>query len=134
MPVTSPVADPTVALAGAELLHVPPPKELVNNVIPFSHTAGDPLTAGGKGLIVTTAVAGMQVGTVYEIRAVPADIPVTRPVAEPTVTVASKEDHTPPGTASVSVMFAAGQIAPPVTGAGGVFTVMVIVAAQPANT
>ena len=54
-PVTTPVVDPTLAIPGALLLHVPPPASL-NVVVKPEQTVKLPNIAVGNGLTVTSAV------------------------------------------------------------------------------
>jgi len=54
-PVTTPVADPTIAIVVLLLLHVPPPASLSVVVAP-EHTVSVPSIAVGKGSMVSTAV------------------------------------------------------------------------------
>jgi len=90
-PVTTPVVASTVATPGVVLLQVPPllPLELKLMVEP-AHTAEAPLMvpASGSELTVTTIPAVDEpqlLVTLYVIIVVPADIPVTSPVAALTV-------------------------------------------------
>ena len=56
------------------------------------------------GLVVIAIVATQPVGKVYEIVAMPADTPLTKPVDEPTVaTDISLLLHTPPGVVLLNV-------------------------------
>jgi hypothetical protein len=55
-PVTTPVADPTVALA-LLLLHVPPVVLLARVVVCPTHTLAEPVLAGRAASTVTTVVA-----------------------------------------------------------------------------
>ena len=55
-PVTTPVVEPTVAIPGVPLLHVPLP-ELVNVRVKPTHTLAVPLIAPGFEFTVTTVVA-----------------------------------------------------------------------------
>lgn len=54
-PVTTPVVATIDAVAGALLLHVPPPKSL-NVVMPPVHTVAVPSIADGNGLTVNGTV------------------------------------------------------------------------------
>src|SRR5580704_16052956 len=55
-PVTIPVAEPTVAIAGLLLTHVPPPAS-VSVIVAAGHTCSVPLIAVGNGFTVTVIVA-----------------------------------------------------------------------------
>jgi hypothetical protein len=57
IPVTIPVAEPTVPIAVALLLHVPPHVVQLSVVLPPTHTAARPVTGAGNGLTVSVAVA-----------------------------------------------------------------------------
>jgi hypothetical protein len=61
-PVTIPLAEPTVAIAGLLLLHVPPVTESVKAIVLPAHTeqpvVGQPI-AVGTGFIVTVALPVM---------------------------------------------------------------------------
>jgi hypothetical protein len=94
--VYTPVAASIVPTAAVELLHVPVndgDKEKVV-VVPV-HTEVLPRMAPGLSLTVTTRVAE-QPATVYEIVAVPAVAPVTRPAAFTLATAGLEELHIPP--------------------------------------
>jgi hypothetical protein len=56
IPVTTPVAETTVATEVLLLLHVPPVDVLVNAIVKPSHTVDEPDMAAGSGLTVITAV------------------------------------------------------------------------------
>jgi hypothetical protein len=81
MPVTTPLVL-TVAIPAAPVLQVPPLAKLLNEVVLPAQIVAVPVIvpASGSGLTVTicvaTAVPQLFV-TVYDIVAVPADIPVT---------------------------------------------------------
>jgi hypothetical protein len=88
VPADTPVTTPlvlTVAIPEAPVLHVPPLTELLNVVVLPAQTVAMPVIApaSGSGLTVTicvvTAVPQLFV-TVYDIIAVPADMPVTTPL------------------------------------------------------
>ena len=108
LPALTPVTVPvllTVATAVLPLVHVPPPVALLKVVVAPSHTEldnGD--IAAGVIVTVTSLVTEQPAPFVYDIRAVPADTPVTRPVPLPTVaTVVLLLVHAPPGLASERV-------------------------------
>ena len=56
-PVTTPVPASTVALAGALLLHAPPPGDEVSVVVVPTHADSVPPIAPGADVTVTTRVA-----------------------------------------------------------------------------
>ena len=56
IPVTMPVALPTVAIAGLLLLHVPPVTVLLSVAVVPGHTLLFPVIVAGAGLTVTTMV------------------------------------------------------------------------------
>ncbi len=86
-PVTTPEADPTTAIAGLLLLHVPPVGEELNVVEVPSQMANVPVMALGAVFTVTTLVAKQPPASVYVIVAVPAVPPVTTPEVEFTLAV-----------------------------------------------
>ena len=91
MPVTIPVAEPTVATAGLLLLHVPPGVASVKaNVEPMHTTQPDvgQEMGAGNGLTVIVVVTEQPEERVYVIVSIPGDIPITMPDAEPTVAIA----------------------------------------------
>ena len=49
-PVTTPVVDPTLAIAGVLLVHVPPLVVLLNVIVEPVHTLLAPVMAAGEGL------------------------------------------------------------------------------------
>jgi hypothetical protein len=101
VPTDTPVTTPevlTVATDVAELLHVPPkPPETDNVEVEPAHIELTPVIVPGLELTVTIIIVEQPVGKVYVIAVVPIDVPVTIPVANPTVAIAGFEDtHTPP--------------------------------------
>src|SRR3954468_20312933 len=88
VPVTTPVADPTVAIAVLLLVHVPPLTVLVSVIILPWHTGTFPPIAEGLGFTVICWVALHPVGITYLMNGVPGATPVTMPVADPTVACA----------------------------------------------
>jgi hypothetical protein len=132
-PVTRPV-ESTVALPLLLLLHVPPVVALLKDVVAPIHTLIVPDIADGAVLIVTTLVIIQPVASVYVISEVPADIPVTTPVEEPTVaTVGLLLLHVPPDVVFVRLVVAPTQATtvPPIA-AGNGLTVSVAVRLHPA--
>ena len=87
MPETRPLPEPTVATAVLLLVHVPPPASLSREVAP-SHTFKLPDIGAGKGSTLTVFVVAQPFTSVKSILAVPADMPVTIPDADPTVAIA----------------------------------------------
>src|SRR4051812_50059915 len=75
IPPTIPLEAPTVAVAGSLLVHTPLPPS-VSVILCPTHTSDGPVMASGKGLTVTTTVAGQPV-------AIPVKVIVARPVATP---------------------------------------------------
>ena len=56
-PITTPVADPTVAIAVLLLLQVPPVEPSLNVVVKPEHTCKVPVIATGNGLTFTVTVS-----------------------------------------------------------------------------
>lgn len=107
VPRATPVITPPlliVAIAGFELVHVPPVGVLDNVVVPPTHTRAVPVIAPGVTLTVTFVVTVPVPGTVYDIKTIPLDMPVITPVLIPMVAMPGVVlVHVPPGVASVSV-------------------------------
>ncbi len=78
-PVTTPVAEPTVAFQGAEDDHTPPDVALVSVTVDPVHVNGEPEIVPGSGFTVTTFVL-VHSTRVYVTSTVPLLIPVSRPV------------------------------------------------------
>lgn len=55
-PLTTPVDEPTVAMAVIALLHAPPPTASVSDIESPAHTADTPLIAMGDTLTVTVFI------------------------------------------------------------------------------
>ena len=103
-PVTTPVVGDMVALP-LLLLHVPPAGVEFKVVVKPTQTLVVPVIVVGFGFTVTTAVTDGVQPVEYEIVAVPARLPVTTPVNEPTLAVAEALLlHVPPVTASVKLV------------------------------
>ena len=120
-PVTTPAVE-MVATPVAELLHIPPATPSESVMVNVWQTGALPTIADGCGLTVTTAVLLQPPAMVYVIVAVPADTPVTSPVAD-TVAVPVLL-HVPLPVASVSaVVDPAHTLKVPVMAAGVGFTV-----------
>lgn len=117
-PITSPVLD-TVAIPGADELHVPP--ETVDEYIvekPIQISVGVPLKTPALGIADTTTALSTVAGkhppvpeTVYRICAVPAVTPVITPLAFTLAIPGLRDDHVPPDTDDVYVVVLPIQIA-----------------------
>lgn len=81
MPATTPVAEPTVATAGAEDVHVPPVVAFVSVVVEEIQANPAPEMEAGNGLTVIILVETHSI-SVYETKTVPAFTPVRTPVVE----------------------------------------------------
>jgi len=130
-PETMPDNEPTVATAVLLLVHVPPPGDVSDVVLP-THTPVAPLITGVVFTVMVRAV--MQLPTAYVIGEVPILRPVTIPDDEPIVIAVPDVLHTPPGVTSLCVMVAPTHKAVgPEIAAGSGLTVTTEVAAQPAT-
>src|ERR1019366_10669661 len=90
IPVTTPVNEPTVAMAVVLLLHTPLPVS-DNAVVWPTHTTGVPIMAIGAVFTVIVLLTEQSVvALVYVIVAVPEARPVTSPDIEPTLAVIPK--------------------------------------------
>ncbi len=106
IPVTIPVAEPTVPFVTSLLLHTPPTVASLNTVVAPTHTTGLPEIATGVWLTVTACVAIQPAAVVNVIIELPAVRPVYIPVPAPMVaTVRLLLDHVPEE-ASVTVAVA----------------------------
>lgn len=104
IPVTTPVAAPTVALVRLLLDQLPPESALPRVVVRPTQTVGDPVMADIAALTVTIVEAVQPEASVYVMPAVPVDTLVTRPLDEPTkATDALSLTHVPPVVALLSV-------------------------------
>lgn len=129
-PVTIPVAISIYAIEGLLLLHNPPPAS-VKVVVAPTHTWALPVIAGGNGLTVTIVVAIHPVGNEKVMIAVPADTPVTTPVADPTVPMeVDPELQVPPPPSANVVIWPRHTKVIPVIVPGNGSTVTVVVAEQ----
>jgi hypothetical protein len=128
MPSTTPDV-PTVATAVVPLVHVP--EVVASNRVTESpvHTLPGPVISAGALLTVTVVVAIHPVGSLNVICAVPAAMPDTTPVAEPTVAMpVALLLHVPAPLASASVVDDSAQtLVVPVIAAGSGFTATVAV-------
>jgi hypothetical protein len=124
-PVTVPVVSSIVARKLLLLLHVPPVVVLESIVVASGHTDKVPPMAPGGDATVTVVVVEQLPAVVYEICAVPADMPVTVPFVALTETVACGLDQLPPPGVLVRIVAAPGQIVSvPLMGAGVGLTVI----------
>jgi hypothetical protein len=98
-PVTTPVADPTLAMPVELLAQVPLPVVSDNVMAEPVHTVSGPRIGEGLAITVTTAVEIQVVPRRYVITEVPVAAPVTTP--EATVAFVLLLLHVPPGVASV---------------------------------
>jgi len=134
-PVCEPVSIPDVATILAMelllLLQVPPVVASLNKVASPTHTSETPVIIPGKALTVTTTVA-VQLPNEYPIVAVPGDTPNTFPDMSTVATLVLLLLQLPPPMASVKKVVAPLHKATvPVIGSGPMFTVTVVIAAQP---
>jgi hypothetical protein len=133
-PVTIPVTEPTVAMEGLPLAHVPPVIDGVKVDADPTHTVVVPLITG-KGFTVTVAVFLHPVRAVYDMVTVPPLTPVTMPLLLPIVAIAGLPLlHMPPLGDAANVVFDPWHtiIAPAITGLG--LTVTLLVALQPVGS
>ena len=133
MPDTIPDAEPTLAMAGALLDHVPPATASLNVVVRPEHTDVIPVIAAGNTFTVTVRIAMQPSPSVYDMVAVPAVIPETIPFPAPISAVkGSLVLHTPPAIASVNVVIKPSHTdATPKMLDGDWFTVIVAEILQP---
>ena len=123
-PVTTPVAEPTIALDVLLLTHVPPDSAFVSVAEAPMHTVDGPEIVPGEVDTVTT-VAVEQPVSVYVIPAVPAATVVSTPEAEPTeATDIFPLDHVPPeGMPESAEVPPAHTVPAPLIAVGEAFTV-----------
>ena len=115
-------------------LQVPPEDELYSGLVLLTQTVFAPVIDPGNGFTETNLVAKHPVELrIYETVDVPADSPVTIPVAEPILAIAVNElVQVPPEVALVNVVLAPAQTAEdPAIAAGEELTVIVAVEVQP---
>jgi hypothetical protein len=131
-PFTTPDEEPTEAVAGVLLLHVPPVVILVSVMDEPRHTLPGPEIAAGNGLMVTMADVLQPVPRVYSIAAVPAATPDTIPVAPAAATDGAPLDQVPPGVGLDNVVVPPAHVLiVPVMSAGSALTVTVCVRKHP---
>lgn len=108
MPAATPVAIPVKGfiepVVGSLLLHVPPTRPPATNApLAPTHKLTGPVTGGGAGLTVITVVAKL-VPIIYEIIAVPIELPVTKPAGLTDATAEELLLQEPPTLVSVKVI------------------------------
>ena len=131
IPLTTPVADDTVATPVLLLLQLPNGVLLARDDVPLIQVFVVPVIADGSGLTVTIDVVIQPVGSVYVIVVVPAARPVTTPEVLMVAAVVLLLLHVPPPVfVSVVVKPAHTFMVPPVTDGEGL-TVTTVVAIQP---
>lgn len=132
-PVTTPLAEPAVAMVVLLLAHVPPTAGSVNVTVLPVHTCDVPDMPGGGRFTVTIFVTIQPPTVVYDITAKPVFTPVTIPLDEPTVAmIRLLLAHVPPGVELLSVTDEPiHSVLEPVMPGGGAFTVTCLVALQP---
>lgn len=129
-PVTTPVAEPTVASA-VLLLHTPPLTVSPRVMVKPTHTLEGPVMTAGVALTVMFFITE-QLPSVYEIVTGPVVTPETTPVPDTVATAVDELLHVPPDVASLRVIVEPTQAADgPVIGAKPDTTLTVAVAVQP---
>ena len=132
MPVTEPVASPTVALLVLPLIHVPPDDVLLSVVFEPTQTDTSPVIAGGAEFTVTIVVRAHELEIVYVIIVVPVVTGDTTPDDEIVATPGVLLVHVPPEGEDESVVLPAGHKAnDPVMTAGILLTVISAVTRHP---
>ncbi len=132
MPVTEPVASPTVALLVLPLIHVPPDDVLLSVVFEPTQTDTSPVIAGGAEFTVTIVVRAHELEIVYVIIVVPVVTGDTTPDDEIVATPGVLLVHVPPEGEDESVVLPAVHRAnDPLITAGMLFTVTSAVTRQP---
>ncbi len=96
IPVTVPVASPTVAFVVFPLIHVPPDEVFESAAPEPTHTVSSPVIAGGAAVMVTIVVRTHELDNVYVIVVVPVVTGDTTPADEMLATVGVLLDHEPP--------------------------------------
>ena len=130
-PLTVPLNEPIVAVAGDELTHTPPVTVFANDIVVDAHKAVGPVIAAGCALMVMVAVAAQPAIEVKVITEVPGFAPVTVPLAAPIVALVLLLVQVPVPVASASVVDVPLQIAIVPVIADTAFTFTVVVTAQP---
>ena len=88
MPVTTPLADPTIAIDGSPLLQLPDGVGSLKVVVRPEQTSVMPVIADGNGFTVATVVMWQVEGKAYVIIAVPEETPTSMPLDDVTVATA----------------------------------------------
>jgi hypothetical protein len=132
-PVTIPVPDPTLAVAGSLLLHVPPLVKSASVTVLPTHSEVPPVIPAGAAFTVIALYIRQPVPSEYVIVTVPAAIPLTIPLSEPMVATAILLLlHAPPPTPSLSIVVPPTHtFDDPLIAGGAVLTFTVVVIAQP---
>ena len=133
-PVTTPVPIPTLAVAGALLVHVPPAVGCVRVVVSPSHTDVAPTIGAGAAVTVATTVLVQPALNEYVTIVVPADTPYRTPVVEPMVPTARLLLlQVPPDAVVVNVPVLPTHTGGPNGGVAVATTVITLVTEQPAT-
>jgi hypothetical protein len=103
IPVTMPVPEPTVALAGSLLVQLPPAEVFARVTVVPGHTVVLPVIAEGAGRTVNTSEPMQPPDVVYDIRVVPGATAVTIPLEEMVATDVLVDDQVPPDMVAVIV-------------------------------
>ncbi len=124
-----PEVDPIVPTAGVILIQVVPTDGSVNVAVAPTQILEGPAIGAGTGYTVTDLLTVQPDPSEYEIIAVPADTPVTRPLSDPTIaTPGVAEVHNPPDTASDNVIVDNAQtVLGPLMATGEGLTVTIVV-------
>lgn len=132
-PVIIPVLLPTIAMVPVVGPHNPPVVPSVTVAIAPAHTADAPPITAGFEFTVIRVVTTQPDPIEYVIVVVPAVIPVTIPLSDPTCAIPGPADvHVPPPVASLSVVVAIMHTCVvPVIAGGSAFTVTFAVDLQP---
>ena len=126
VPAFRPVTTPPDVIEATDVLplsHVPPTLLLFSVIVFPWHTIDGPVVLFGSGFTTTVALLRQPVGIVYVISALPADKPLTSPVALTPAVPGAPLLHTPPGVAlSSCVVPLTHTCVLPLTEAGSGFT------------
>jgi hypothetical protein len=88
LPVTTPLAEPTLATAGILLIHVPDDGDALNVLAEPVQIVSKPLIAPGDELTLTVVATKQPPAIVYVMPAAPLPTPSTTPDVEPTWAIA----------------------------------------------
>jgi hypothetical protein len=130
MPVSMPEPAVMVPIAGVLLDHVPPAGLPVRAVVEPSHTCIGPLMPVGKGF-TTIVIDLVQPPTPWVMEVVPANRPVTTPVADTVPTAGLLLLQVPPGVELSVVDCPTQMLVAPVITAGNALTVNTADVRQP---